>query len=198
MAPSSYTQQPLHSPSLSQPQSLFSSSYPYPNTPPEHLSFQAMNTNNVGSQQLQQQQANRPTTGHKRVPSNGQQQPMSGLSLLQNGNGGVLSNGNGNANAPTTPGQQFEGGRSPPNSKSKVFFPTQKNLPHQRHLFHQSFGYLTMSTDLSHVPCKFFRQGTCQAGKACPFLHSMDGGNEQLPCKYFQKVETPFGISVCS
>jgi len=82
-----------------------------------------MNINN-GLQQQPQQQPNRPTTGHKRVPSNGQQQPMSGLSLLQNGNGGVHSNGNGNGNAnvnaPTTPGQQFEGGRSPPNSKSRV------------------------------------------------------------------------------
>lgn len=53
-----------------------------------------------------------------------------------------------------------------------------------------------MSADLSHVPCKFFRQGTCQAGKACPFLHSMDGGNEQMPCKYFQKVAILSGLMI--
>ncbi|KAF2402553.1 hypothetical protein EJ06DRAFT_345366 [Trichodelitschia bisporula] len=42
----------------------------------------------------------------------------------------------------------------------------------------------------SHVPCKFFRQGACQAGKACPFLHSESVG----PCKYFQKGNCKFGL----
>ena len=47
-------------------------------------------------------------------------------------------------------------------------------------------------SDLSHVPCKFFRQGTCQAGKACPFSHSVDPSSDQAPCKYFQKAsQTP-------
>ncbi|RPB29474.1 hypothetical protein L211DRAFT_18261 [Terfezia boudieri ATCC MYA-4762] len=58
----------------------------------------------------------------------------------------------------------FEGSRSPPNSKN-----------------------------LSHVPCKFFRQGTCQAGKACPFSHSADPASDQAPCKYFQKGNCKFG-----
>ncbi|KAI9800225.1 MAG: hypothetical protein M1825_004209 [Sarcosagium campestre] len=45
----------------------------------------------------------------------------------------------------------------------------------------------------SHVPCKFFRQGACQAGKACPFSHSTDGTNTQTPCKYFAKGNCKFG-----
>lgn len=47
--------------------------------------------------------------------------------------------------------------------------------------------------DLSHVPCKFYRQGTCQAGNSCPFSHSQDLGAEQAPCKYFQKGNCKFG-----
>ncbi|KIW03126.1 hypothetical protein, variant [Verruconis gallopava] len=42
----------------------------------------------------------------------------------------------------------------------------------------------------SHVPCKFFRQGACQAGSACPFLH----GETPQPCKYFQKGNCKFGL----
>ncbi|KAF2435997.1 hypothetical protein EJ08DRAFT_667416 [Tothia fuscella] len=58
--------------------------------------------------------------------------------------------------------QGFNGARSPPNGKNT-----------------------------SHVPCKFFRQGTCQAGKACPFLHSAES---MAPCKYFQKGNCKFGM----
>ena len=74
----------------------------------------------------------------------------------------------------------FDGPRSPPNSKSwwclgrKVTF---SNKP-------DSMADIASFPDTSHVPCKFYRQGTCQAGKACPFLHSEDVGI----CKYFQKV----------
>ncbi|KAK9471754.1 uncharacterized protein V1510DRAFT_437359 [Dipodascopsis tothii] len=49
------------------------------------------------------------------------------------------------------------------------------------------------SKNLSHVPCKFFRQGTCQAGNTCPFSHSMDSQAEPAPCKYFQKGNCKFG-----
>ncbi|KZF21808.1 hypothetical protein L228DRAFT_283937 [Xylona heveae TC161] len=45
----------------------------------------------------------------------------------------------------------------------------------------------------SHVPCKFFRQGACQAGKACPFLHSNDVTADSAPCKYFAKGNCKFG-----
>ncbi|CDM32377.1 hypothetical protein DTO013E5_3436 [Penicillium roqueforti] len=44
-----------------------------------------------------------------------------------------------------------------------------------------------------HVPCKFFRQGACQAGPACPFLHSTDAGIDYAPCKYFAKGNCKFG-----
>ncbi|KAK9466505.1 hypothetical protein V1512DRAFT_208720 [Lipomyces arxii] len=49
------------------------------------------------------------------------------------------------------------------------------------------------SKNLSHVPCKFFRQGACQAGNTCPFSHSIDSQLEQAPCKYFQKGNCKFG-----
>ncbi|KAF8537098.1 hypothetical protein BDD12DRAFT_918158 [Trichophaea hybrida] len=49
------------------------------------------------------------------------------------------------------------------------------------------------SKNLNHVPCKFFRQGACQAGKACPFSHSTDPSNEAAPCKYFSKGNCKFG-----
>lgn len=42
--------------------------------------------------------------------------------------------------------------------------------------------------DTSHVPCKFFRSGQCQAGKACPFSHSIDTTTVDTPCRYFAKV----------
>ncbi|EEP82105.1 conserved hypothetical protein [Uncinocarpus reesii 1704] len=44
-----------------------------------------------------------------------------------------------------------------------------------------------------HVPCKFFRQGACQAGPACPFLHSTDSAVDSAPCKYFTKGNCKFG-----
>ncbi|KAJ5624694.1 hypothetical protein N7510_001003 [Penicillium lagena] len=44
-----------------------------------------------------------------------------------------------------------------------------------------------------HVPCKFFRQGACQAGPACPFLHSTDSAVDYAPCKYFTKGNCKFG-----
>lgn len=50
--------------------------------------------------------------------------------------------------------------------------------------------------NLSHVPCKFHRQGNCQAGSSCPFSHSLDGSlaANKLPCKYFQKGNCKFGL----
>lgn len=50
--------------------------------------------------------------------------------------------------------------------------------------------------NLRHVPCKFFRQGICQAGNSCPFSHNLEGslGADKLPCKYFQKGNCKFGM----
>ncbi|KAI8627605.1 hypothetical protein F5Y19DRAFT_465794 [Xylariaceae sp. FL1651] len=44
----------------------------------------------------------------------------------------------------------------------------------------------------SHVPCKFFRQGACQAGSACPFSHDLGVASETI-CKYFAKGNCKFG-----
>ncbi|KAK0625130.1 hypothetical protein B0T17DRAFT_492080 [Bombardia bombarda] len=44
----------------------------------------------------------------------------------------------------------------------------------------------------SHVPCKFFRQGACQAGNACPFSHDLGNAAENV-CKYFAKGNCKFG-----
>lgn len=48
-------------------------------------------------------------------------------------------------------------------------------------------------SNTKHVPCKFFRQGACQAGPACPFLHSTDAAVDFAPCKYFTKGNCKFG-----
>lgn len=46
----------------------------------------------------------------------------------------------------------------------------------------------------AHVPCKFFRQGACQAGDACPFSHSLDTtAADQTPCEYFRRGNCKFG-----
>ncbi|KAI3404254.2 hypothetical protein KGF56_002893 [Candida oxycetoniae] len=49
---------------------------------------------------------------------------------------------------------------------------------------------------LSHVPCKFFKQGICQAGDSCPFSHQVEGAlsADKLPCKYFLKGNCKFGM----
>lgn len=44
----------------------------------------------------------------------------------------------------------------------------------------------------SHVPCKFFRQGQCQAGNSCPFSHDLAAAAENI-CKYFAKGNCKFG-----
>ncbi|KAI9801656.1 MAG: hypothetical protein M1833_002338 [Piccolia ochrophora] len=99
--------------------------------------------------------------------------PGNGPGNMPNGNGampvpagphGPL--GNGQLRTPSGAGNAatFDGPRSPPGSKNT-----------------------------SHVPCKFFRQGACQAGKACPFSHSLDPTNNQTPCKYFAKGNCKFG-----
>ncbi|KAH7081383.1 hypothetical protein BKA63DRAFT_530440 [Paraphoma chrysanthemicola] len=72
--------------------------------------------------------------------------------------------GNGNGHGANMREMGFGGPRSPPNNKNT-----------------------------SHVPCKFYRQGACQAGKACPFLHSDEPLTERAPCKYFTKGNCKFG-----
>ncbi|KAI1000397.1 hypothetical protein K3495_g7798 [Podosphaera aphanis] len=44
----------------------------------------------------------------------------------------------------------------------------------------------------SHVPCKFFRTGACQAGNSCPFSHDLASTTDNI-CKYFAKGNCKFG-----
>ncbi|KAI8328680.1 hypothetical protein EDC96DRAFT_530174 [Choanephora cucurbitarum] len=48
-------------------------------------------------------------------------------------------------------------------------------------------------SNLSHVPCKFYKQGTCTAGANCTFSHSSDLSSESAVCKYFVKGNCKFG-----
>lgn len=43
----------------------------------------------------------------------------------------------------------------------------------------------------SHVPCKFFKNGNCQAGSNCPFSHDLS--NLAKPCKYHKLGNCKFG-----
>ncbi|EPX73567.1 zf-CCCH type zinc finger protein [Schizosaccharomyces octosporus yFS286] len=45
--------------------------------------------------------------------------------------------------------------------------------------------------NLQHVPCKFFRHGSCTAGENCPFSHSLE--TERPVCKYHLKGNCKFG-----
>ena len=69
----------------------------------------------------------------------------------------------------------FDSPRSPPNNKSQLYLEA------------HSIGWGTVliyaepstvprspsnNKSTAHVPCKFYKQGACQSGKACPFLHS--------------------------
>lgn len=78
-----------------------------------------------------------------------------------------------------TGGGVFDGPRSPPSTKSKK--PEHEGRATGRQAD-------CSCPDTSHVPCKFFRSGQCQAGKACPFSHSTDVSTADTPCKYFAKV----------
>ena len=50
-----------------------------------------------------------------------------------------------------------------------------------------------MTADTQHVPCKFYLQGTCQAGRTCPFSHDVESTTRPTPCKYFAKGGCKFG-----
>lgn len=46
----------------------------------------------------------------------------------------------------------------------------------------------------SHIPCKFFKKGKCQAGRSCPFSHDLDYDQAcNTPCSFFLKGECKFG-----
>lgn len=52
---------------------------------------------------------------------------------------------------------------------------------------------LNRDPDTSHVPCKFYLQGQCQAGRTCPFSHDLESTTRPAPCKYFAKGHCKFG-----
>ncbi|KAL6301096.1 hypothetical protein BKA93DRAFT_887554 [Sparassis latifolia] len=48
--------------------------------------------------------------------------------------------------------------------------------------------------DLSHVPCKFFKVGSCTAGSSCPFSHNiLEPGQQKEICAWFVKGNCKFG-----
>ncbi|CAG62644.1 uncharacterized protein GVI51_M07337 [Nakaseomyces glabratus] len=49
--------------------------------------------------------------------------------------------------------------------------------------------------DCSHIPCKFYMVGSCQAGQSCPFSHQTQTIERaySTPCKYYQKGYCKFG-----
>ena len=48
--------------------------------------------------------------------------------------------------------------------------------------------------DLSHVPCKFFKVGSCTAGSSCPFSHqALEPGRQKDVCAWFVKGNCKFG-----
>ncbi|KAI8148957.1 hypothetical protein BJV82DRAFT_530639 [Fennellomyces sp. T-0311] len=57
----------------------------------------------------------------------------------------------------------------------------------------QSNHHSSKPSNLSHVPCKFFKQGTCTAGANCIFSHNPDPTCESAVCKYFLKGNCKFG-----
>ncbi|SCU85042.1 LADA_0D05358g1_1 [Lachancea dasiensis] len=70
------------------------------------------------------------------------------------------------------------------------------SLNHQRAIFEHRL--ITKNSapqkNYSHVPCRFFRQGTCQAGNSCPFSHSLNSLTaDATPCKYFERGHCRFG-----
>ncbi|RPD53019.1 hypothetical protein L226DRAFT_517423 [Lentinus tigrinus ALCF2SS1-7] len=52
----------------------------------------------------------------------------------------------------------------------------------------------TKTKDLSHVPCKFFKVGSCTAGSSCPFSHQvLEPGQQKEVCAWFVKGNCKFG-----
>ncbi|GMM51741.1 Lee1 protein [Starmerella bacillaris] len=63
---------------------------------------------------------------------------------------------------------------------------------HRRHSDKSDQQNADKAKNVSHVPCKFFRQSVCQAGDNCPFSHEVDNTSMAV-CKYFQKGNCKFG-----
>jgi hypothetical protein len=61
-------------------------------------------------------------------------------------------------------------------------------------VYHQSYSIRNPAKDLSHVPCKFFKVGSCTAGSTCPFSHHLaEPGQQKQVCTWFVKGSCKFG-----
>lgn len=66
---------------------------------------------------------------------------------------------------------------------------THLNRPHSSPL-----NVPSTAKDLSHVPCKFFKVGSCTAGPSCPFSHAvLEPGQTKEICTWFVKGNCKFG-----
>ncbi|OQO01194.1 hypothetical protein B0A48_13437 [Cryoendolithus antarcticus] len=81
--------------------------------------------------------------------------------------------------------------RSPPRHNGDF------DLPHTNGARRGRGSGLSKRADTSHVPCKFYLQGQCQAGRMCPFSHDLESITRPMPCKYFAKGHCKFGTK-CS
>ncbi|EON63898.1 hypothetical protein W97_03126 [Coniosporium apollinis CBS 100218] len=94
---------------------------------------------------------------------------------------GAMANANGNGPVPVPSGPPARMGNGhPQHMRGMAGFDGPRSPPNG-------------GKNTAHVPCKFFRQGACQAGKACPFMHSTEPSTDVAPCKYFQKGNCKFG-----
>lgn len=135
---------------------------------------------------------------NQRPPTHAQQRHSIDLS---NGTNRMQPDRNGAAPMPVaTPQRPFQAGqgemqagfaapmgmpRSPPKNKSE-----------HTHTAGDKRGrnsWLRYNADTQHVPCKFFLQGQCQAGRMCPFSHDLESTTRPAPCKYFAKGGCKFG-----
>lgn len=150
-----------------------------PSPPPDQAIFnnlpqQTISTQNSNGSSIQHRQsADLRANGTAAYPSGHGPMPVPNGLPHQIPNGGSRHRGTMSLGA-------FDGPRSPPNTKSKP--------PYQYNKFSPTRHTHSCYPDTSHVPCKFFRTGQCQAGKACPFSHSTDIATSDTPCKYFAKV----------
>ncbi|KAF2012128.1 hypothetical protein BU24DRAFT_465697 [Aaosphaeria arxii CBS 175.79] len=112
-------------------------------------------------------------------PSHSSQRPVQ--DFRQPSANGKMSGANGNGPVPVPSGQHGRAGNGPSHGAQmrEMGFGGPRSPPNNK--------------STSHVPCKFYRQGQCQAGKACPFLHSDEPLTERAPCKYFTKGNCKFG-----
>lgn len=155
-----------------------------PNSPPRPTMFHP----NIISQPVPSKQIILDSRPQHRLPDDYR---SNGVPAFSNGDGALPVPGgpppqhtqatNGGLRHRAAPGGGvFDGPRSPPSTKSKT-----PGMDSSDRETQTDFG----RPDTSHVPCKFFRSGQCQAGKACPFSHSTDISTADTPCKYFAKVQ---------